>query len=194
MSGYDFTDRVRRALRLAREQAATLRQDHVGPEHLLLGILEEGEGIAISVLDDLGVDRHRLRRDVQASAPVGSRDDRSWPADLPYSASAKRALELAVSEAQELHHTYVGTEHVVLGLLHREAVPAATCLERGGARLEAARDACRRLSGATPGPSRIAAEDPRSDRAPARIAVVLSVVALLVALLALVLVITRFGR
>jgi ATP-dependent Clp protease ATP-binding subunit ClpC len=195
VSGYNFTDRVRQTLRLAREQAALLQQEHVGPEHILLGLLEEGGGLAVTLLDELAVDRERLGEAVRRSAPVGTRADRTWPADLPYSPVAKRVLELAVTEARDLGHAYVGTEHVLLALLHRESVPAVSELERGGARLDSARAACRRLTGT--GRERAHSsgrqESPRAG-ASGRLALVLAAAALIIALLALALVVARFGR
>ena len=200
MPGYNFTDRVRKALRVARERAAGLQQEHVGPEHLLMGLLEESGGLAAAVLDELAVDRARLIEAVRGSATVGTRADRTWPADLPYSATAKRVLELAVTEAQALGHSYVGTEHLLLGLLHRDAIPAVTHLEQGGVRLDAAREACRRVTRARPDPTspsgmgRHGSTSHPGSSSAGRVALVLSAAALLIALLALVLVVARFGR
>jgi ATP-dependent Clp protease ATP-binding subunit ClpC len=151
MNGYNFTDQVRRALQQAREQATALRREHVAPEHLLLGILHECDGVLAATLNDLAVEPDQLLRTVQASVTVGQHDPGPGPPDLPYTSTAKKSLEFAMQEARELGHSYVGTEHLLLGLLHLEAVPAVAEIAKLGVTLPRAREACQRRAGTAPG-------------------------------------------
>src|SRR5881296_3027218 len=109
MNGYNFTDRVRKVLQMAREEAARLHHEYVGTEHILLGLIREGEGVAAAVLTNLNVEIEETVKKGKAAAAAGP--------DLPYTSRAKKVLELAMSEARELNHSYVGTEHLLLGLL-----------------------------------------------------------------------------
>ncbi len=145
MNGYNFTDRVRKVLQMAREEAARLRHEHVGTEHILLAIVEEGEGVASAVLTNLDVDLEEVERRVEAAVKPGA-DRRTGP-DLPYTSRAKKVLELAMSEARELNHAYVGTEHLFLGLLREEKGIAAQVLAELGVTLDAARVETARLVG-----------------------------------------------
>src|SRR2546425_3434561 len=115
MNGYNFTDRVRRVLQLAREEAHRLRHKYVDTEHILLGMIREGEGIAAAVLTNLNADSQDLRQAIETTVKRG----RAVPAgpDLLYTSRAKTALECAMREARELNHSYIGTEHLLLGLL-----------------------------------------------------------------------------
>src|SRR5256712_11617129 len=118
-----FTERVRKVIYLAREEAARLQHDYIGTEHLLLGVIREGEGIAATVLNNLGLDLERIRQEVEnmVSAAGGT----MTIGGIPFTPDAKRVLELAVEEARSLGHNYVGTEHVLRGLIRdREGVAA----------------------------------------------------------------------
>ena len=110
MNGYNFTERVRKVLALARKEAAWLHHEYTGPEHMLLALIEEGGGVAATVLDRLSVDSASLRQRLLAVLMAG-RGTRHTAPDLPYTSRAKKTLELAMKEASELHHSYVGTEH-----------------------------------------------------------------------------------
>ena len=143
MNGYNFTDRVRKVLQMAREEAARLRHEYVGTEHILLGIVREGEGVAAAVLMNLNVDFDKLRRSVEAVVKQGT-DDRRNP-DLPYTSRAKKVLELSMSEARELNHSYVGTEHLLLGVLREEKGIGAQALVQHGVELVLARAEVLRL-------------------------------------------------
>src|SRR5712691_4214768 len=112
MNGYNFTDRVRKVLQMAREEAARLHHAYVGTEHILLGLVREGEGVAVAVLTNLNVDLEEIRQKVEETAKKG-KVAAAGP-DLPYTSRAKKVLELAMSEARELNHSYVGTEHLLL--------------------------------------------------------------------------------
>ena len=131
-TGYNFTERVRRVLAMARDEAARLHHEYVGTEHLLLGLVAEGEGVGATVLQQLNVDladiRSRVEEEVKsgdASHPVGS--------ELPYTSRAKKVLELSMASARDLEHSYVGTEHLLLGLLREEKGIAAQVLTELGA-------------------------------------------------------------
>ena len=125
-----FTDRARRAVHLAQEEARLLRHDYVGTEHLLLGLLYEGEGVAARALASLGISREDVRGQVEEiighgqGSPVGH---------IPFTARAKKVLELSLREALALGHHYIGTEHLLLGLLREGEGAAAQVLVRLGA-------------------------------------------------------------
>src|SRR5215208_3171022 len=121
MNGYNFTERVRKVLAMAREEAARLHHEYVGTEHILLGLIREGEGVAAAVLQNLSVDLDEIQQKIEETVLVGKAAQATGP-DLPYTSRAKKVLELAMSEARELNHSYVGTEHLLLGLLREEIV------------------------------------------------------------------------
>src|SRR2546423_3562952 len=138
MNGYNFTDRVRRVLRLAREEAARLHHEYVGTEHILLGLIREGEGVAATVLTNLNVDLEEISRRIDETVRKGTAAG-SACTDLPYTSRAKKILEFAMSEARELNHRYVGTEHLLLGVLREEKGIGAQVLTDAGVTLETAR-------------------------------------------------------
>src|SRR5438552_6792174 len=119
MNGYNFSDRVRKVLQIAREEAARLHHEFVGTEHILLGIIREGEGVAAAVLTNLNVDLEEMKQNIEAIVKKGKAAAAAGP-DLPYTSRAKKVLEFAMSEARELNHAYVGTEHLLLGVLRGE--------------------------------------------------------------------------
>lgn len=131
-----FTERAQRVLLMAREEAERLRHGRVDTEHLLLGLLREGGGMAGQVLVALGVDLARLRADLERLAPRGGKQ----LADLALAPHAKRALELTAEESESLGHNYVGTEHILLGLLREGEGVAAQVLQRMGVDLQKARE------------------------------------------------------
>ena len=125
-----FTERVRKVIYLAREEAARLQHDYIGTEHLLLGVIREGEGIAATVLNNLGLDLDRIRQEVESM--VSTSGGTMTIGEIPFTPRAKRVLELAVEEARGLGHNYVGTEHLLLGLIREgEGVAAKVLLELG---------------------------------------------------------------
>ena len=138
MNGYNFTERVRKVLALARKEAAWLHHEYTGPEHMLLALIEEGGGVAATVFDRLSVDPASLRQHLLAVVKAGDENHDIGP-DLPYTSRAKKTLELAMKEASELHHSYVGTEHLLLGLLREKQNVAAHVLVDAGVTLERAR-------------------------------------------------------
>ena len=146
MNGYNFTERVRKVLAMAREEAARLHHEYVGTEHILLGLIREGEGVAAAVLQNLNVDLDEIQQKIEETVKKGKAGQTTGP-DLPYTSRAKKVLELAMSEARELNHSYVGTEHLLLGLLREEKGIAAQVLTDAGVNLDAARAETLRLLG-----------------------------------------------
>ena len=124
MNGYNFTERVRKVLLLARKEAVKLRHEYVGTEHMLLAIMTEGGGVASATLRELGVDIDRLRDDILNVVKAGT-DGGFAMVDLPYTGRGKRVLELAMEAARNFNHAYVGTEHLLLGLIREERGIAA---------------------------------------------------------------------
>jgi len=151
MNGYNFTDRVRKVLTFSREEAVWLRHEYVGTEHLLLGLVREGEGVAATVLQNLDVELDEIHQKIMDTVKAG-RAQITGP-DLPYTSRAKKVLELAMSEARELNHSYVGTEHLLLGLLREEKGIAAQVLIASGVNFAAVRAETSRILGVemTPG-------------------------------------------
>jgi ATP-dependent Clp protease ATP-binding subunit ClpC len=146
MNGYNFTERVRKVLAMAREEAARLHHEYVGTEHILLGLIREGEGVAATVLQNLNVELDEIQQKIEETVKKGKAAQATGP-DLPYTSRAKKVLELAMSEARELGHSYVGTEHLLLGLLREEKGIAAQVLTDAGVNLEAARAETLRILG-----------------------------------------------
>jgi ATP-dependent Clp protease ATP-binding subunit ClpC len=146
MNGYNFTERVRKVLAMAREEAARLHHEYVGTEHILLGLIREGEGVAAAVLQNLNVDLDEIQQKIEETVKKGKAAQATGP-DLPYTSRAKKVLELAMGEARELNHSYVGTEHLLLGLLREEKGIAAQVLTDAGVNLDAARAETLRLLG-----------------------------------------------
>jgi ATP-dependent Clp protease ATP-binding subunit ClpC len=146
MNGYNFTERVRKVLAMAREEAERLRHEYVGTEHILLGLIREGEGVAAAVLQNLSVDLDEIQQKIEDTVKKGKAAAATGP-DLPYTSRAKKVLELAMAEARDLTHNYVGTEHLLLGLLREEKGIAAQVLTDAGINLDAARTETLRLLG-----------------------------------------------
>jgi predicted metal-dependent phosphoesterase TrpH len=130
-----FTDKARRAVVLAADEARLLGHDHIGTEHILLGILNEGGGIAASALTSLGITLDAARTQVATIAEPGP----APPEHIPFTTRAKRSLELALREALQLGYDYIGTEHVLLGLIHDDKATGAEALMGLGADLGAVR-------------------------------------------------------
>jgi ATP-dependent Clp protease ATP-binding subunit ClpC len=169
MNGYNFTDRVRKVLQMAREEAARLHHEYVGTEHILLGLIREGEGVAAAVLQNLNVDLEEIQQKIEETVKKGKAAAATGP-DLPYTSRAKKVLELAMTEARELNHSYVGTEHLLLGLLREEKGIAAQVLTDAGVNLEQSRAETLRLLGSDmpqaqpPGSSPTPAAAPKSEK------------------------------
>ncbi len=134
---YNFTERVRKVLSMARQEAIRLQHDYVGTEHILLGLIREGEGVAAHVLGNLDVDLDRIHERVEESVRKGKATIALG--ELPYTSPAKKVLEFAMAEARELNHSYVGTEHLLLGLLRESKGIAAQVLNSLGVTIDEAR-------------------------------------------------------
>ena len=148
---YNFTDRVRKVLAMAREEAIRLQHDYVGTEHILLGLIREGEGVAAAVLQHLSADLEQIHERVEESVRKGKATIALG--ELPYTSRAKKVLEFAMKEARELTHSYVGTEHLLLGLLREEKGIAAQVLNSLGVTLDEARGETRKVLGTDVTPS-----------------------------------------
>ncbi|MCG6955387.1 MAG: ATP-dependent Clp protease ATP-binding subunit [Gemmatimonadetes bacterium] len=148
---YNFTDRVRKVLAMAREEAIRLQHDYVGTEHILLGLIREGEGVAAAVLTNLSVDLDQIHERVEESVRKGKATIALG--ELPYTSRAKKVLEFAMAEARDFSHSYVGTEHLLLGLLREEKGIAANVLNSLGVTLEEARAETLKVLGSDVTPS-----------------------------------------
>jgi ATP-dependent Clp protease ATP-binding subunit ClpC len=148
---YNFTDRVRKVLAMAREEAIRLQHDYVGTEHILLGLIREGEGVAAAVLTNLSVDLDQIHERVEESVRKGKATIALG--ELPYTSRAKKVLEFAMAEARDFNHSYVGTEHLLLGLLREEKGIAAQVLNSLGVTLEEARAETLKVLGSDVSPS-----------------------------------------
>ncbi len=131
-----FTDRARRVVVLAQEEARRLGHDHIGTEHVLLGLLSEEDGVAARALQSFGIALEQVRSDIEEIIGQGSAPP---PGHVPFTPRAKKVLELSLREALDLRHTYIGTEHILLGLIREGEGLAAQVLTKRGARLEAVR-------------------------------------------------------
>ncbi len=148
MNGYNFTEHVRAALGRAREESARLRHEYVGTEHILLGMLRE-DNVAVTVIESFGVNPQSLADAADSVVKKGASGTPTGP-DLPYTSRAKKVLELAMNEARDLNHSYVGTEHLLLGLLREERGIAAQLLVDAGITLDAARERVLEILGQPP--------------------------------------------
>ncbi len=131
-----FTERARKVLSLAQEEAQRFNHNYIGTEHLLLGLVREGEGVAAKVLSNLGVELNKVRSAVEF---IIGRGDRIVLGEIGLTPRAKKVIELAVDEARRLNHHYIGTEHLLLGLVREGEGIAAGVLESLGVNLEKVR-------------------------------------------------------
>ncbi|MDX1763968.1 MAG: ATP-dependent Clp protease ATP-binding subunit [bacterium] len=132
-----FTDKARRTIILAREEAEKHQHEYLGTEHILLGILRDEEGLHSKILKNLGINFDHLRLEVERNLPKGT--DTLTFGEIPFTPKARKVLELAVEEARLLNHNYVGTEHILLGLVREEEGIAGNILRSMGASLLGAR-------------------------------------------------------
>ena len=127
-----FSDRARRVVVAAQEEARALGHDHIGTEHLLLGLIQEGHGVASKALEALGIDAEGLRGRVVGIVGTGQH---TMTAHIPFTPQAKQVLQLSLGEALRFGHNYIGTEHVLLGLIQEKEGVAARVLADAGADL-----------------------------------------------------------
>jgi ATP-dependent Clp protease ATP-binding subunit ClpC len=140
-----FTERARKVLVLAKEEARRFNHDYIGTEHILLGIIREAEGVACAVLQNLNLDLEQLRMEVEKLISPGSLS--TVTGDIPFTPRAKKALELAAEEARNLGHNYIGTEHILLGLVREGEGLASQVLFSLGVDLRKIRDEISALLG-----------------------------------------------
>src|SRR5215469_15161323 len=131
-----FTDRARRVVVLAQEEARLLNHNYIGTEHILLGLIREGQGVAAQVLESLGISLEAVRQHVEEIIGQGQE---APPGHIPFTPRAKKVLELSLREALQLGHNYIGTEHILLGLIREGEGVAAQVLVRLGADLNRVR-------------------------------------------------------
>lgn len=143
-----FTERAQRVIILAREEASRLRHDYIGTEHLLLGLLREGSGVAIAIIQSLSLDIDTIKKEIEKMAPAGGGGTLIL-GDVPFTPMAKKSLELAIEEAQVMGLNYVGTEHLLLGLIREGEGIAARSLANLGVTIEKARELAIELLGGT---------------------------------------------
>src|ERR1700709_723934 len=146
-----FTDRARRVVVLAQEEARMLNHNYIGTEHILLGLIHEGEGVAAKALESLGIALEGVRQQVEEIIGQGQQ---APSGHIPFTPRAKKVLELSLREALQLGHNYIGTEHILLGLIREGEGVAAQVLARLGADLSRVRQQVIQLlsgySGSTP--------------------------------------------
>src|SRR5436853_7913154 len=133
-----FTDRARKVMQLANQEAQRLNHEYIGTEHILLGLVKEGSGVAANVLKNLDVDLRKIRLEVEKTVQPGP--DMVTLGKLPQTARTRKVLEYAGEEANNLDHNYIGTENVLLGLLRESGGVEATGTVTVGLRREEVRE------------------------------------------------------
>ncbi len=141
-----FTDRARKVMALANQEAQRFNHEYIGTEHILLGLIKEGSGVGANVLKNLGVDLHKVRVAVEKQVTPGL--EMVAMGKLPQTPRAKKVIEYAIEEARNLNHNYIGTEHLLLGLLREQDGVAATVMMNLGLKLDQIREEVLSLLGA----------------------------------------------
>ncbi|MEQ8844274.1 MAG: ATP-dependent Clp protease ATP-binding subunit [Phycisphaerales bacterium] len=142
-----FTDRARKVMGLANQEAQRLNHEYIGTEHILLGLVKEGSGVGANVLKNLDVDLRKVRLEVEKLVKAGP--EMVTMGKLPQTPRAKKVIEYAIEEARSLNHNYVGTEHLLLGLLREQDGVAAQVLRNLGLKLDEVREEVLNLLGAS---------------------------------------------
>jgi ATP-dependent Clp protease ATP-binding subunit ClpC len=158
-----FTDRARRVVVLAQEEARMLNHNYIGTEHILLGLIHEGEGVAAKALESLGIALEGVRAQVEEIIGEGQQ---APSGHIPFTPRAKKVLELSLREALQLGHNYIGTEHILLGLIREGEGVAAQVLVKLGADLNRVRQQVLQLLSGYQGKETAAAEGGRSEGTP----------------------------
>lgn len=143
-----FTDRAKKVMNLARQEAQRFNHEYLGTEHVLLGLVQEGSGVAANVLKNMGVDLARIRAEIEKLVKSGP--SMVTMGQLPFTPRAKKVLELSMEEAHNLGHNYIGTEHLLLGLIKENEGIAAKVLTNLGVKLEDVREEVLEFLGADP--------------------------------------------
>ena len=146
-----FTDRARKVMGLARQEAQRFNHDYIGTEHILLGLIQEGSGVAANVLKNMDIELKKIRGEIEKMVKTGP--TMVTMGQLPFTPRAKKVLELALEEASNLGHNYLGTEHLLLGLLRESEGIAAQVLMNLGIKLEDVREEVLEFLGAEPPPA-----------------------------------------
>ncbi len=133
-----FTDRAKKVMNLARQEAQRFNHEYLGTEHILLGLVQEGSGVAANVLKNIGIDLTKIRSEVEKIVKTGPSAQQMG--QLPFTPRAKKVLELSMEEATNLGHNYIGTEHLLLGLIKENEGIAAQVLLNLGVKLEEVRE------------------------------------------------------
>jgi ATP-dependent Clp protease ATP-binding subunit ClpC len=140
-----FTDRARKVMQLANQEAQRLNHEYIGTEHILLGLVKEGSGVAANVLKNLDIDLRKIRLEIKKIVQSGP--DAVTMGKLPQTPRAKKVIEYSIEEARNLNHNYVGTEHLLLGLLREQEGIASQVLVNLGLKLEDVREEVIQLLG-----------------------------------------------
>ena len=140
-----FTDRARKVMQLANQEAQRFNHEYIGTEHILLGLVKEGSGVAANVLKNLDVDLRKIRLEVEKLVQSGP--EMVTMGKLPQTPRAKKVIEYSMEEARNLNHNYVGTEHILLGLLREQEGVAAQVLMNLGLKLDEVREEVLNLLG-----------------------------------------------
>ena len=143
-----FTDRAKKVMNLARQEAQRFNHEYLGTEHVLLGLVQEGSVVAANVLKNMGVDLARIRAEIEKLVKSGP--SMVTMGQLPFTPRAKKVLELSMEEAHNLGHNYIGTEHLLLGLIKENEGIAAKVLTNLGVKLEDVREEVLEFLGADP--------------------------------------------
>src|SRR5688500_1161005 len=143
-----FTDRAKKVMNLARQEAQRFNHEYLGTEHILLGLVQEGSGVAANVLKNMAIDLNKIRAEVEKIVKNGP--TMVTMGQLPFTPRAKKVLELSLEEASNLGHTYIGTEHLLLGLIRESEGIAAQVLRNLKVKVEDVREEVLELLGAEP--------------------------------------------
>src|SRR3954453_5471308 len=142
-----FTDRARKVMQLANQEAQRFNHEYIGTEHILLGLVKEGSGVAANVLKNLDIDLRKIRLEGEKIVQTGPGSEMVTMGKLPQTPRAKKVIEYSIEEARNLNHNYVGTEHLLLGLLREQEGVAAQVLMNLGLKLEDVREEVLNLLG-----------------------------------------------
>jgi ATP-dependent Clp protease ATP-binding subunit ClpC len=147
-----FTDRVKKVMQIAREESIRLGNDYVGTEHLLLGLIKEGDGVAVAVMRSMGVDLDDLASTIEKTI-TSSGGMMTIGQMLPFTPRAKKVLEIAANEARSMSHKYIGTEHLLLALMKDTEAAAANAMAAAGLDYERVKEEINRIlrGGESPG-------------------------------------------
>jgi len=156
-----FTERARKVIILAREEAIRLGHNFVGTEHLLLGLIREGDGLAVAILKKLNVNISAVKAEIEKIVSAGS--EFSPAGEIPFTPQAKKVLEYAISEARSLGHNYIGTEHLLLGLIREGEGTASLVLRDFGVSVAAAKAQAQELLGEQASKSTTSTRTPALD-------------------------------